>query len=90
VAEQSSKPLAEYRLKNPVQHGETSIDVLEVYRRLTMKDWRGVKTTAQTMDDQMLIVARLTAQPLGVIEKMDSDDFFDALDVFAPFLPSGR
>lgn len=76
-------------LKYPVGRGSELISELVIERRLKAKDFKGIQANNITFDDMLRLLSRLTAQPLSVIEELDSIDLYEAIEVLSSFLPSG-
>ena len=69
-------------LKNPVQLGEKSepVTFLEFSRQLKARDFKGMPTPIG-MDEQMMLLSRLTEQPLPIIHEMSAGDLMAAIGI---------
>lgn len=79
------------KLEYPIKQGEQVIEELVFARRPKAKDFKGIVTAtgALSFDDQYLLIARLTNEPLSVILELDIADMGKAMKAFTSFIPDG-
>jgi len=74
-------------LKHPIQQGSETITKLEVTQRLKAKHFKGIPAQDILFDHMIKLLSKLTAQPPSVIEELDSEDLFPAVEMVNDFLP---
>ncbi|PHJ81964.1 hypothetical protein VF14_18400 [Nostoc linckia z18] len=77
-----------YTLQYPVQFNDTTVTAVEI-RRPKGRDMKGIKDI-ESLEGSMLLYARLTGQPMHVIEEMDMWDLTAISKVAQGFLPIGQ
>ena len=75
------------KLKYPIQHGSETINELRVEKRLKAKMFKGIPAQDMLFDHMLVLLGRLTGQPPSIIEELDSEDLFPAVEMVNSFLP---
>ena len=75
-------------LKHPIQLGTETITELKVMKRLRARQFKGIPAQNILFDHMLVLIGKLTGQPPSVIEELDSEDLFPAMELVNDFLPN--
>lgn len=87
--ETTGDPVLTIKLDYPVKHGEDTISELVFDRRPKAKDFKGLSAGNMSFDETWLLVSRLTAVPVPVINELDISDAAKVMKGVASFAPGG-
>lgn len=76
------------QLQHPVEYAEERVSEVTV-RRPKGKDLKGLKNVANSMDDQLRLVARLIGKPDSFVGELDMVDLNAIMQKVSDFLPDG-
>ncbi len=76
-------------LTRPVRHGEDEVRQFVISRPMVAGDLKGVRVSALTFDDLMLVASRLVGYPPSVIASLSMPDFTRLNEVVTSFLGDG-
>ena len=78
------------KLKHPVVSGSETVTELK-FKKATMGDLGDLKIGSEmSMKSLYPVAAKLSGQPLHIIEGLDPEDGMEVLDHLGKLLPSGR
>lgn len=83
-----SEPIKLLKLKYPVQRGSETVSELRVMKRPRAKHFKGIPAQNIMFDHMLVLLGKITGQPPSIIEELDSEDLFPAIELVNAFLPS--
>ncbi len=79
------------KLAYPVQWGKDETKSELVFaRRPKAKDYKNINPSNIRMSDMISLLAKLTGEPVSMVEELDAQDLFAATEVINSFLPGGQ